>query len=195
MPAVPLASLLLRASRWFDRQLLEGLQAAGWPALTAAQSLVLAHLDRTGTPPAELARRLGHSRQATHQPGHTQPARPSTEPARRGGRLVTLTDSGHAMTGDARRLLLHLEDELGRGRAAELRNLLNDFDRSDSRPSRADGVRHDSPESTAARTTHYWNGPSGRMPHQGSSLSPESCAVPSSRSSAVTLCPAWTSVR
>jgi hypothetical protein len=101
MPAVPLASLLLRASRWFDRQLLEGLQAAGWPALTAAQSLVLAHLDRTGTPPAELARRLGHSRQATHQPGHTQPARPSTEPARRGGRLVTLTDSGHAMTGDA----------------------------------------------------------------------------------------------
>jgi DNA-binding MarR family transcriptional regulator len=67
MPAVPLASLLLRASRWFDRQLLKGLQAAGWPALTAAQSLVLAHLDRTGTPPAELARRLGHSRQATHQ--------------------------------------------------------------------------------------------------------------------------------
>jgi len=56
---VPLALLLLRASRWFDRQLLEGLEAEGWPRLTPAQSLVFAHLDPDGVAPATLARRLG----------------------------------------------------------------------------------------------------------------------------------------
>jgi DNA-binding MarR family transcriptional regulator len=132
MATLPLALLLLRASRWFDQQLLEGLQRAGWPTLSPAQSLVFAYLDPAGIPPAELARRLGHSRQATQQLLNGLVAldllalRPN--PARRGGLLVTLTDRGQSLTRDARRLLAGLEHDLGARRVEQLRSLLDLFD-------------------------------------------------------------------
>ena len=128
MASVPLALMLLRASRWFDRQLLEGLQAEGWPPLTPAQSLVFAHLNPAGVTPAELARRLGHTRQATHQlvTGLVtldlltlQP-----NPARRGGVLVILSDQGRALSRDAHRILTALERDLGVEHATQLRSLL-----------------------------------------------------------------------
>ncbi len=131
MTVVPLALLLLRASRWFDRQLLEGLHDSGWPMLTAAQSLVFAHLEPDGVPPAELARRLGSTRQATHQLVTGLVAlellalRPN--PARRGGRLVTLTAQGRALTHDAHHLLAAMEDDLGADRIAQLRAALSVF--------------------------------------------------------------------
>lgn len=128
MASPPLALLLLRASRWFDRQLLEALQQAGWPALSPAQSLVFAHLDRAGTTPAELARRLGTTRQATADllAGLVRLDLLVLEanPARRGGRLVVLTEQGRALARDAARLLADLESGLGDQRVAELRRLL-----------------------------------------------------------------------
>ena len=138
MPPVPLALLLLRASRWFDRQLLDGLAAAGWPRLTPAQSLVFAHLDRHGVAPATLARRLGTSRQGAQElvaglVRHDLLA-VEADPARRGGRLVVLTDRGRALAADARRLLGALERSLGRTRAEQLRCLLTDLDPDPDQP-------------------------------------------------------------
>jgi DNA-binding MarR family transcriptional regulator len=132
MAPLPLALLLLRASRWFDRQLLDGLQKRGWPALSPAQSLVFAHLDAAGVPPAELARRLGQTRQATadlvrglvrHDLLAVDP-----NPARRGGRLVVLTDRGRALVQDAGELLAGLEAAYGEDRVQTLRALLGDLD-------------------------------------------------------------------
>jgi DNA-binding MarR family transcriptional regulator len=128
MAPAPLALLLLRASRWFDRQLLDGLQREGWPMLSPAQSLVFAHLDAEGVPPAELARRLGHTRQATQDllVGLVRLDLVALEPnpERRGGRLVVLTDRGRVLTADAQRLLTDLEESLGAGLVDQLRGLL-----------------------------------------------------------------------
>lgn len=129
MDSPPLALLLLRASRWFDRQLLAGLQREGWPALSPTQSLVFAHLDRDGVTPSELARRLGTSRQATSDllAGLVRLKLLALQPnpARRGGKLVVLTEQGRALTRDALRLLHDLEVSLGPARSAELRRLLD----------------------------------------------------------------------
>ncbi|WP_369052239.1 MarR family winged helix-turn-helix transcriptional regulator [Kineococcus terrestris] len=130
MDRVPLALLLLRASRWFDRQLLDGLEEAGWPRLSPAQSLVFAHLDARGVAPATLARRLGTSRQGAHElvAGLVRHGLLAVEPdpARAGGRLVLLTARGRALAADARRLLRGLEEQLGGERVAALRDLLAD---------------------------------------------------------------------
>jgi len=131
MPPEPLALLLLKASRWFDRQLLDRLEQQGWPRITPAQSLVFAHLDPDGVAPATLARRLGISRQATHglvaglaRFGLLELL---ADPARHRGRLVTLTATGRTLAGDARAILNELEDSLGAERARALRDLLGDI--------------------------------------------------------------------
>lgn len=128
----PLALLLLQASRWFDRHLLDALEQQGWPRLSPAQSLVFAHLPEQGIAPAALARRLGTSRQAASDllAGLVRldllvllP-----DPGRRAGRLVCLTERGQALAGDARRVLLELEQQLGPARADQLRSLLVGLD-------------------------------------------------------------------
>lgn len=125
--------MLLRASRWFDRQLLDGLERAGWPRLTPAQSLVFAHLPADGLPPASLARRLGTSRQGTHELvaglAKLDLLVVAVDPTRTGGRLVTLTDRGRTLTDDARQILRDLERQLGDARADEIRRLLADIGR------------------------------------------------------------------
>lgn len=63
-PQPGLAIALLRASDWFDAALRARLEALGWPGLNRSQSLVFANLDRDGVRPAELARRVGVSRQS-----------------------------------------------------------------------------------------------------------------------------------
>ncbi len=131
MPPEPLALLLLRASRWFDRQLLDRLEQRGWPRLTPAQSLVFAHLDPNGVAPATLARRLGTSRQAIQDlvAGLARHGllELSADPARQRGRLVTLTSTGRTLARDARAILTELEDSLGAERACALRQLLGDI--------------------------------------------------------------------
>ena len=130
----PLALVLLRASRWFDAQLLERLAGRGWPRLTPAQSLVFAHLSDDGTSPSELARRLGSSRQAAHELvaglQGLQLLEVVEDPARRRGRLVTLTPDGRRLARDARQVLTDLEDQLGRERVEALHRLLEKLDRA-----------------------------------------------------------------
>jgi DNA-binding MarR family transcriptional regulator len=127
----PLALLLLLASRWFDNQSLTELARRGWPRLSSAQSLLFAYIDEAGTPPAELARRLGHSRQATHQlvEGLVQLGllEVGDDPGRRGGRLVRPSDRGMALATEAAMILRELETSLGTHRARTLRRLLADF--------------------------------------------------------------------
>lgn len=124
----PLALVLLRASRWFDSQLLDQLEQRGWPRLSPAQSLVFAHLSEEGTPPAELARRLGTSRQAVHElvaglhrHGLLEVV---ADQGRRRGRLVVLTPSGRSLAADARAVLAALEEPLGRETVDALHELL-----------------------------------------------------------------------
>lgn len=129
--SLPLAYLLLRASRWFDAVLRDELAARGWPRLTAAQSLVLAFLGPAGTPPATLARRLGTTRQATQDlvaglVGHRL-LEVVDDPARRRGRLVRLTAEGRTLAADAVRTLAALEAGLPAGPARMLRRSLTDL--------------------------------------------------------------------
>ena len=130
MDPPPLALLLLRASRWFDRQLLDALQQRGWPALSPAQSLMFAHLDAQGVPPAELARRLGQTRQATSDLVQGLVRHDlltvGLNPHRRGGRHVLLTDRGRALVRDAGLLLSELETAFGEDRVRALRELLEE---------------------------------------------------------------------
>lgn len=130
----PLALVLLRASRWFDAQLLERLEGRGWPRLTPAQSLVFAHLSEDGSSPSELSRRLGSSRQAAHELVAGLQALGLLDvipdPARRRGRLVTLTPTGRRLARDARSVLADLEDQLGQDRVDALHGLLEELDRA-----------------------------------------------------------------
>ena len=138
MAPLPLAFLLLRASHWFDRRLLDGLQQRGWPALSPAQSLVFAHLDPEGLPPAELARRLGQTRQATSEVVRGLVRLGLLEidlnPRRRGGRLVLLTQRGRALVRDAQQLLAELEAAVGMHRVEALRDLLDEITTTDGEP-------------------------------------------------------------
>jgi DNA-binding MarR family transcriptional regulator len=131
-PEPPLARLLLFAGRWFDARSREELERRGWPRLTAAQSLLFAQLGDDQVPPAELARRLGHTRQATSElvDGLVRLgllAR-GDDPARRGGRLVCITPRGRALAADAYQVLLDLEAGLGARRVRALRRHLAVFD-------------------------------------------------------------------
>ena len=127
-PEIPLALLLLRASRWFDRRVIDGLEELGHPRLTAAQTLAFAHLDPEGTPPAELARRLGTTRQSTADlvAGLTRLGLLASEPdpGRTRGRLVVLTADGRSLAGDARELLAAEEERLPAARVRRLREAL-----------------------------------------------------------------------
>ena len=130
--SLPLIDLLLRGFRWFEDGLLSKLAEAGWPQITRAHSLVFAHLDREGTRPSELARRIGISRQAVNQTlgelvelGLVELA---PDPASRRAKLVVLTPVGTATVGSARAVFRELEDalagQIGRASVTELRRAL-----------------------------------------------------------------------
>lgn len=125
---VPLALLLLRASRWFDRLVIDGLELRGWPRLTPAQTLAFAYLDTGGTAPAELARRLGTTRQSTADLvavlARSDLVAVVDDPGRARGRLVRLTSRGEALAADARDVLARAERELPTTQAAEIRRSL-----------------------------------------------------------------------
>ncbi|WP_336029201.1 MarR family winged helix-turn-helix transcriptional regulator [Geodermatophilus sp. FMUSA9-8] len=132
MAEPPLARLLLLASRWFDACTLDELARRGWPRLSPAQSLLFAFLERDGVPPAELARRLGHTRQAVQDlvDGLVRMdlLEMRSNPARRGGRLVCLTDAGSSLAGEAYDILTELELRIGTRRAKTLRRCLGEFE-------------------------------------------------------------------
>jgi DNA-binding MarR family transcriptional regulator len=143
-PEPPLARLLLLASRWFDSRLLDQLERSGWPRLSPSQSLLFAYLEDGGVAQAELARRVGHTRQATHELVHglcrIGLLELCPDPRRKGGRLVCLTDAGRRFAVDAYGVLMKLEEGLGAERVATLRRLLAPFDEpTEPTPARAEG--------------------------------------------------------
>jgi len=131
VPDPPLALLLLTASRWFDRQLLERLEVQGWPRLSSAQSLVFAHLPSHGVAPASLARALGATRQSTQELlaglARLDLVEVVDDPSTKRGKLARLTSRGRRLAGDALVVLAQLEEELGRTRCAQLRALLTEL--------------------------------------------------------------------
>lgn len=130
---LPLGALLLRAFTWFDSGLLDALNAQGW-AIKRSHSLLFAHLDPGGTPPAELARRIGVSRQAIHETiaelEQMGLVRKVPHPSSRRSSLLVLTDRGRESVPAAHRAFAHLERELGRRigsrRVAALRQALEE---------------------------------------------------------------------
>lgn len=130
--SLPLIDLLLRGYRWFEDGLLSRLEAAGWPEITRPHSLVFAHLDREGTRPSELARRIGISRQAVHQTVGELVELGLFElvpdPASRRAKLVVLTPLGRETVQSGYAIFQELEDALaeriGRTSVTELREAL-----------------------------------------------------------------------
>ena len=125
----PLLLLVLRASRVLDRRLLAALVEDGWPPLSTAQSMLIGSLDRRGTPPAEVARRMGTTRQATHDLVgglvRLELVKVIDNPARRRGRLVALTERGSELAAAGRRILAGIESELEPDVARTLRASLD----------------------------------------------------------------------
>ena len=62
-----LGFLLVRAFRWFEEGLAQNPDTAHLPRLSGTQFMALVSLDEDGTSIAELARRVGVTRQAMHQ--------------------------------------------------------------------------------------------------------------------------------
>jgi len=130
--SLPLIDLLLRGYRWFEDGLLSRLEAAGWPELTRAHSLVFAHLDLEGTRVSELARRIGISRQAVHQTvgelAELGLVEVVPDPLSRRAKRVVLTPLGRETVQSAHAIIQELEaalaDRIGRTRVAELRRAL-----------------------------------------------------------------------
>ena len=127
----PLARMLLLASRWFDRLSRDRLAERGWPRLSAAQTLLFAQLIPGPITVAELARRLGHSRQATHEMvrGLVELSflELAEDPARRRGRLVCLTPRGHELVADSVVVLDEIEATLAPEHTRALRRALTEL--------------------------------------------------------------------
>lgn len=119
MTEPPLAYMLLRASRWFDRQLLGRLEQAGWPRLSPAQSVVFPHLSPEGPSTSALARRLGVTRQSAHELVSGLMSlglvRSHHDPGAGRQRRLLLTPRGQQLAADAARILAELEEELRTG--------------------------------------------------------------------------------
>jgi DNA-binding MarR family transcriptional regulator len=118
LPPGGLAIALLRASDWFNESLVAELHRRGWPNLNRSQALTFASLDLGGTSPAELARRVGISRQSMQTLVGELAAHGLVEvvdhPTDGRAKLVRLTRLGRRLTGDAIAVLDGLDAELAR---------------------------------------------------------------------------------
>lgn len=127
-----LGQLLLRRFRWVDAALLAELEAEGWPAFRHSHSLVMAYLPEGGIRPAELARRIGISRQALHETLNELKSldvvETADDPRDRRAQVVQLTQSGRDNVVAALAAFDRLEHELmrriGHDRVAALRDAL-----------------------------------------------------------------------
>lgn len=114
----PMGQLLLRAFGWFDEALLARLAEDGWPELTRSQSLLMSQVPAEGIRSAELARRVGVTRQAVSQTLAELEAHGLLErradPTNASAQLVSLTRRGRASVDAALAIFAELEDELAR---------------------------------------------------------------------------------
>lgn len=129
-PNMPM--LLTGAKRWFEEALFTSMRAAGEQPVTSAQGMVFANLDAGGTTVAELARRMGVTRQTAHQAVHglvgmgLLEQRP--DPASGRNRLIVMTAEGERVHGRAQATLGVIEgvlaERVGADAVAALRTAL-----------------------------------------------------------------------
>ena len=110
-----LAAQLLSGFRWFDDALRARLRDNG-SHLTTVESMVFPYLDREGTRPSELARRLGITRQSTQTLLRGMERKGLIEltddPHDGRAKIATLTDKGRQSVPVARSVFVELEHEL-----------------------------------------------------------------------------------
>ena len=131
-PEANMARQLLVGWRWFDDGLRASLRDAGFGQITTAQSMVFPYLDAEGTRPADLARRLGMSRQGLQQlvAGLVEQGLVElvADPTSGRSKLVRLTERGKESVKAALECLdgleRHLANNLGQENTAQLRELL-----------------------------------------------------------------------
>lgn len=127
-----LPQLLGAARRWFDEGLLAALEAEDVDPVTATQLHVFTVLDDQGTTVAELARRMGVTRQTAHQAVHSLIAldlleqTPDPGSARR--RLIVRTPKGRSAHERAEAMVERLErtlaERIGEEGVAALKEIL-----------------------------------------------------------------------
>lgn len=107
---------LRRTVAALERALSTRLVQAGWPDLTVNQVLLFAHLDPDGVTPAELARRMGMSRQSMQKNldrlRDSELVAVQPHPDDRRSTIVTKTAAGERFTATAARLLDGFERRL-----------------------------------------------------------------------------------
>lgn len=123
---------LLQGFSWFDDGLQAYMRTKGWPNTSRPQSMVMIHVVSGVTRPAELARRLGVSRQAMHvtisQMVDQDILELRDDPADGRSKRVEITVQGQRMRRDAqeamRLMTAALEQRIGAGGVAALRGAL-----------------------------------------------------------------------
>ena len=109
---------LAQAYRSWEQRFEERMARAGYPWVTEAKASVLQHLDRAGTPQAELAEKMKLSKQAVQQfvdqlvDAGIVERKPHPEDAR--GRLIVFTKAGLAFLTQANRAKRDIEREYRR---------------------------------------------------------------------------------
>ena len=90
---------------WLDEQLQARIRAHGWPDVSRSQSMILLHIDAGVDRPADIARRMGLSRQAIHttiaQLVAMDIVRLETDPGDGRNKRLNLTETGARMRDDA----------------------------------------------------------------------------------------------
>jgi len=127
-----LARLLLEGFRWFDDALRSRLADQGLAELTTAESMVFPYLDAEGTRPADLARRLGITRQSAQTLVRGLERKGLVglfdDPDDRRAKKIRLTAAGRQSVPLALEVFAQLERELskriGIRNVAQLRNAL-----------------------------------------------------------------------
>jgi len=144
-----LMSGLLHAYYWMDEGLQNHLRAAGMPGLSRTQSLIMTNVADGVTRPAELARRLGISRQAVQQLLADMQQRGlldlTDDPADARAKIIRYSSRGVQIGEITVRALEHLDEQierrLGSRALSELRRILLDRDWGDPVEARAADVR------------------------------------------------------
>lgn len=129
-PSLP--ARLLAAADWFNEALSARMEAAGWPFLSRSQSLVFVSIDDAGTRPAELARRLGITRQSMQELLRKlldqELVTVEVDPSDGRATIVRLAPRAHLLGRDAAIINASIEAELaeriGADAVAQLRSVL-----------------------------------------------------------------------
>lgn len=123
MDSVPLAAQLLRAADWFNDALLERIAAAGWPRLSRNQAQVFPLLGERGVSQAEIARRLGITRQSVNvlvgELVDIDVLAKTSDDSDARSTVIVLTGIGRRLAADAREILGDLERTLAERIGAE----------------------------------------------------------------------------